>query len=153
MAKIPSYDRRKITTVLSDAGVPIKAIALLDTKYVMMADAHAADFFFKLSTQVISTLGGWRSDFRDCDKFSRVLQSLMLLDHALSWDKTGEPAAALTIGVFNYVQDKGGAHSINCIITKESKKDVFRVRFFEPQTARELPLTDKEIKSAFLVLL
>lgn len=140
-------------SILSRVGVPTSAFALMDATYVYVDDKSADSFFYDLATQVMDTLKSWESEYRDCDKFSRVVQALGQLAHATQWGSKKNTGAGLSLGVFNYMRDKDGGHSINCIVTKVKDKEEFYIRFFEPQTGREVHLTKKEINSAFLVLL
>lgn len=126
----------------------------MDDRYVYIDSGGAPQFFFYLSTQVIDTLKGWQAQARDCDKYSRVVQALGQMAHALQWETKNSAPAGLALGVFNYKRDNGeGGHSINCMITKDSGEEEFHLRFFEPQTAKEVFLSQAEIRSAFLVLL
>jgi hypothetical protein len=126
----------------------------MDNEYVCVDDAQAAAFFASVSRQVIDLLKGWKEEFCDCDKFSRIVQSIALAAHATQWAATQSKPAGLTLGVINYLRSNNkGGHSINFIITKVNDKEEFNIRFFEPQTAREVKLETEEIKKAFVILL
>jgi hypothetical protein len=153
MSEIKTYDRNHILKVIKDAGIRLSGVCLMDDNYVYLDADNAGQFFQALSTQVISTLNGWQAQYRDCDKYSRVVQALGQMSHALQWgDKNSKPAG-LSLGVFNYKDKSIGNHSINCAIVKVAGKDEFQLKFFEPQTASEKFLTQGEIQSAFLILL
>jgi hypothetical protein len=150
---IPTYNRRNVVNLISSYGIDPKCICLMDEDYVFIEDQKSPEFFFALSTQVIDTLKSWKAQSRDCDKFSRVVQALGQLSHAMQWDSKKAAPAGLALGVFNFRHKKIGPHSINCILTKQAGEDKFFMRFFEPQSAVEVFLTPEEIKSAFLILL
>lgn len=153
MPEIKTYDRNHILKVLRDHGIKLGGVCLMDDNYVYLSDSKVEQFFWELSTQVIDTLKGWQAQFSDCDKYSRVVQALGQMSHALQWgDKKSKPAG-LSLGVFNYKDKSAGNHSINCVITKVAGVDEFKLRFFEPQTAKEKFLTQGEVQSAFLILL
>ena len=149
---IKVYSRDHVLNVLIKAGVPAKSITLLDTHYVYLSNSKADSFFFNLSAQVIDTFKYWKAESRDCDKYSRVLQAVGIMSHALQWDKKSSDPAGLTLGVFNFTRTSGG-HSINCIVTKADGKEEFYLRFFEPQSGEETTLSATEIKSTHSLLI
>lgn len=138
---------------IGEKKIRLSTVCLMDDNYVYLNSDKASQFFFELSTQVIDTLKGWQAQYRDCDKYSRVVQSLGQMAHALQWGEKNSKPAGLALGVFNYKQKNAGGHSINCALVKVPGKDEFDLKFFEPQTAAEIFLTPAEIQSAFLVLL
>lgn len=153
MPEIKTYDRNHVLKVLRDHGIKLNGVCLMDDNYVYLSASKSAQFFWELSTQVIDTLKGWQAQFSDCDKYSRVVQALGQMSHALQWgDKKSKPAG-LSLGVFNYKDKDAGNHSINCAIVKVEGVDEFQLKFFEPQTAKEKFLTKGEVQSAFLILL
>jgi hypothetical protein len=153
MSEIKTYDRNHVLAVLRANGIKLSGVCLMDDNYVYLDASKAGQFFWELSTQVIDTLKGWQAQYSDCDKYSRVVQALGQMSHALQWgDKNSKPAG-LSLGVFNYKDNREGNHSINCAIVKLAGVDEFQLKFFEPQTAAEKFLTQVEVQSAFLVLL
>lgn len=151
--EIKSFNRSHVIAMIGSYGINTKCVCAMDDNYVYLDNLKASEFFFALSTQVIDTLKSWKAQSSDCDKFSRVVQALGQMSHALQWNpKKGKPAG-LALGVFNFKHRSIGPHSINCMLTKEAGEDKFHLRFFEPQTAVEVFLSPEEIKSAFLVLL
>ena len=153
MSTIKTYDRNHVLKTIGSHGIHTNGVCMMDDSYVYLDAEQSNHFFWELSTQVIDTLKGWKAEFRDCDKYSRVVQALGQMSHALQWgDKNSKPAG-LALGVFNYRDKKIGNHSINCAIVREAGKDEFYLKFFEPQTAAELLLTPAEIQSAFLIIL
>lgn len=77
----------------------------------------------------------------DCDDFARLAASLaQILHHRTSPAvKTG-----LTVGEFWYRQDIGGGHAINFIIYLDGTP---KIMFFEPQTQKEVFLSETEKQS------
>lgn len=153
MSEIQTYDRNHVLKVIGDRKIRLSSVCLMDDNYVYLDANKAPQFFWELSTQVIDTLKGWQAQYRDCDKYSRVVQSLGQMSHALQWGEKNSKPAGLALGVFNYKSLKAGNHSINCALVKVAGKNEFDLKFFEPQTAEELFLTPAEIQSAFLILL
>lgn len=153
MSAIQTYDKQHILKIISAYKIRPSCVCMMDDKYVYL-DSNAAPYFFEqLSSQVIDTLKGWKAQYSDCDKYSRVVQALGQMSHALQWQNQNAEPAGLALGVFNYKQKNAGGHSINCAIVKTEGKDDFSLKFFEPQTAKEVILTPAEIQSAFLILL
>jgi hypothetical protein len=153
MPAIKTYNRNHVLKTIGAHGIRLNGVCLMDAEYVYLDATKAEQFFWELSMQVISTLQSWQENYRDCDKYSRVVQALGQMSHALQWgDKQSKPAG-LALGVFNYVDKKIGPHSINCAIVKTPDKDEFKLKFFEPQSAKEIALTPAEIQSTFLILL
>ena len=158
MSKITIYSQSTVKTTLVAYGMTkliTRGLYLLDANYVAVSDKDASDYFFKLSKQAASALVGYEETFRDCDKFSRLVQSLGIVTHAISWKQMNVPqTAGLGLGVFNYQPDSGnGLHSINFLLTKKESDSSLHIRFFEPQTGNELFLTITEKNSVDLVLL
>lgn len=153
MSEIKTYDRSHILKVIGANGIKPNYVCLMDDAYVYMDADKAPQFFWKLATQVIDTLKDWQAQYRDCDKYSRVVQALGQMSHALQWGAKNSKPAGLSLGVFNYKDNKVGNHSINCAIVKVANKEEFQLRFFEPQTAEEKFLSPQEVQSAFLILL
>jgi hypothetical protein len=153
MSTIKTYDKKHIADLALRSGIKTSVLCMMDKEYVYIDDAGAPQFFWELSTQVIDTLKGWQAEYRDCDKYSRVVQALGQMSHAMQWGEKKSNPAGLALGVFNYRQKNAGGHSINCMITKVAGEDTFKFRYFEPQTAEEIFLLPEEIQSAFLVLL
>jgi hypothetical protein len=150
---IKTYEKTHILELVRQLGIRTSVLCMMDKEYVYVDDASSPQFFWELSTQVIDTLKGWKAEFRDCDKYSRVVQALAQMSHALQWEDKASKPAGLAVGVFNYMQKNAGGHSINCMITKTAGQEKYNLRFFEPQTAEEIFLLPEEIKSAFLILL
>jgi hypothetical protein len=148
-----TYNRNQLADVFKAYGVNPSTLFLLDSEYVYLDHASAPAFFSAISSQVINILKGWKKEFCDCDKFSRVVQAIAQVAHATQWAEQNTTPAGLAVAVFNYMKPGEGGHSINCIVTKEDGLDKFHIRFFEPQTAREVLLSPKEANSAFMVLL
>jgi hypothetical protein len=153
MAEIKTYDRNHVLKTIGAYGIRLGSVCLMDSNYVYLDATKTDQFFWELSTQVMDTLKGWQEQYRDCDKYSRVVQALGQMAHALQWGAQNSKPAGLALGVFNYVDKKIGPHSINCIIAKAPGTDEFTLKFFEPQAAKEVILTPAEIKSTFLILL
>lgn len=149
-----TYNRTHVIDVIKKHGVLPHTICLMDNEYVYIDEVAAVKFFSSLSEQVISLLNGWKAEYCDCDKFSRIVQALGLAAHATQWAAQQAKPAGITLGVFNYPRSNNrGGHSINFIITKAPGAEAFRMRFFEPQTGKEVILEPDEIKRAFAVLL
>lgn len=153
MSEIKTYNRSHILRVIEANGIKKNCVCLMDDSYVYLDAGKAPQFFWELSTQVIDTLKGWQAQYRDCDKYSRVVQALGQMSHALQWGDKNSAPAGLSLGVFNYKDNKIGSHSINCAVVKIAGKEEFQLRFFEPQTAEEKFLSPQEVQSAFLILL
>jgi len=153
MSEIQTYDRNHLLKIMGEHKIKLSSVCMMDDNYVYLDANKAPQFFWELSTQVIDTLKGWQAQYRDCDKYSRVVQAIAQMSHALQWGEKNSKPAGLALGVFNYMQKNAGGHSINCALVKTPGKDEFDLRFFEPQTAEELFLTPQEIASAFLILL
>jgi hypothetical protein len=153
MSEIKTYNRSHILRVIEASGIKKNCVCLMDDNYVYLDAGKAPHFFWELSTQVIDTLKGWQAEYRDCDKYSRVVQALGQMSHAMQWGDKNNAPAGLSLGVFNYKSSNAVNHSINCIIVKIAGKEEFQLRFFEPQTAEEKFLSPKEIQSAFLILI
>lgn len=153
--KPSTHTSTEVLNITTAEGVPKHRVFLLDTAYVLLDDYKAADYFRDLAFKVQSLLSHWAEDFSDCDKYSRILQSLAALTHAEQWAKIpGVKPAGLAIGVFNYIQDSDRkGHSINVLLTKKRDKDSFCLRFFEPQTGEEVSLSAREITSTTMLLL
>jgi hypothetical protein len=150
--RLSIYNSEQVFKFLTEYGIKPSAITLMDISYVFIDSKKAGDFFFNTANQVRDTLKNWQAEYRDCDKYSRVVQAIAQMAHALQWDKQKQKPAGLGLGVFNYQREDGG-HSINCMLTKNSSTDDFDLKFFEPQESKEVFLTPKEIKSAMNVLL
>lgn len=121
-----------------------------DGVYVMIADSSCSSFMADLAIETGKILGPWRSEYRDCDKFARLLQALAIADHARNWIADGKtPNGGLAIGTLSYTQDSGEQHAINLIYTKVVGKPQINLRTFEPQTGEELLLTASEKRSCF----
>lgn len=128
---------------------------LFDDMYVALDDAAAANWFWEVSKQACMVLKSWGNNFRDCDKFSRFVQSLGAVTHALQWkEQLFGKNGGLGIGVLNYKPDNDAErHSINTLLTKVKGKPQPLFRFFEPQTGSELFLSTTEKASADMLLL
>jgi hypothetical protein len=153
MSGIKTYDGKHVMSIMRKLNINRNCIHLMDGEYIYLDSSKVHQFFWELSMQVKDALMSWQAQFRDCDKYSRVVQALGQMAHALQWESNKSRPAGLALGVFNYVDEEQGAHSINCAIIKVANKEEFDLKFFEPQTASEVTLTDAEIKSAFLILL
>lgn len=149
-----TYNRTHVLDVIKKHGVLPHTICLMDSEYVYIDERSAADFFSSLSQQVIQLLNGWKAEFCDCDKFSRIVQAIGLAAHATQWAAQQAKPAGITLGVFNYMRSNNrGGHSINFLITKAPGAEAFRMRFFEPQTGKEVTLTPEELTRSFATLL
>ena len=154
-----------MSTTLSSDEIESLAVARLaprlrnnvityDGDYVMISDASCGQFMADLAEETVKVLGSWRSEYRDCDKFARLLQALAIADHADSWIADGRtPNGGLAIGTLSYVQDSGGNHAINLIYTKVIGKSQINLRTYEPQTGEELFLSPSEKASCFKLVI
>ncbi len=149
-----TYNRTQVIDAIKAQGILPHTICLMDNEYVYVDDSQASAFFAAISKQVIDLLKGWKAEFCDCDKFSRIVQAIGMAAHATQWAVNQSKPAGLTLGVINYPRSNNrGGHSINFILTKVNGKEEFNMRFFEPQAAKEVKLESDEIKRAFAVLL
>ena len=74
----------------------------------------------------------------DCDDFALTLHADVVVAHA----RTRNKAEAAAFGEMFYTTSKNTGHAINLFIIGNG-----RIVFFEPQTGREIKLTDEEINS------
>lgn len=83
----------------------------------------------------------YKTENNDCDDFTRLAACLaQILHHRTSPEiKTG-----LAIGEFWYRFDSGGGHAINFIIYLDETP---KIMFFEPQTQKEVFLSETEKQS------
>jgi hypothetical protein len=77
----------------------------------------------------------------DCDNFARAYAQYAADCHALTSNQT----EGLAVGEFYYRPASGGGHAIVIALTDEG------VIFIEPQTGKQLQLTQEEISSCFFV--
>ncbi len=112
--------------------------------FVTMADARYAlptkKWFLKVAAKHAFDRGSWRKAF-DCDDFAMSLKLKTQELHA----KVAKDVDGLAVGVCFYMQDKGGGHAINWAINRNG------LYFVEPQTGREVWLSDSEFRSVYFV--
>lgn len=80
--KPSTHASRVLFRIVQGEGIPTANVYLLDAEYVLLDDDKAAAYFRDLAFEVQTLLGTWTAESRDCDKYSRTLQSLALLTHA-----------------------------------------------------------------------
>lgn len=95
------------------------------------------DWFWEYRTSLGLRVWNRRND---CDNFARAYCQAASDAHALT---NGNNDEGLAVGEFWYRRENGGAHAIVCAFT-----DLGRV-FIEPQTGKQLTLSEPEIKSCF----
>jgi hypothetical protein len=131
---------------------PNLSVVINDNNYLMEDDAACADFVLNLSYQVQQVIGPWQTEYRNCNKFSRLFQALGAAIHAREWISTfGSVDGGLAIGTLSYKKDGLDGHMIVLMLTKVHGEDLINVRTFDPQDGSELFLTTKEKLSAFNV--
>lgn len=125
-----------------------------DGTYVLHDDQHCPAFMDDLAKETAHILGGWRTEYRDCDKFARLVQALAIAAHAKSWiDDEREVVGGLAVGTLSYTKDSGERHAVNLILTKVLGQQQVNVRTFEPQTGDELFLSETERNSCFKLVI
>jgi len=110
--------------------------------YVAVSDATYAlptkRWLLAMAKEHAAKLGRWRKAF-DCDDFAMSLKVETQKMHREA-DVDG-----LAVGVCFYRRDKGGAHAINWAVSRNG------LYFIEPQTGREVWLSESELQSVYFV--
>jgi hypothetical protein len=84
----------------------------------------------------------------DCDDFSREAWNFAQRCHA---NTPHGLSTGLAFGMCIYSRDVGGSHAINIYLVKSGEKYI--IRFWEPQQAADLRLSQKEIQSIYRIIL
>lgn len=123
-----------------------------DQNYVMMSNRSASGFAAKLSNIVFGIIGPWRSEYRDCDKFSRLFKSLSDALHARQWVADGAtPNGGMAVGALRYFRGTTENHMVVVIVAKVMGKEEIRVRVFEPQNGEEIFMTPEEKRTVYKI--
>lgn len=126
----------------------LKYLFLTDEKYALIDDDKADDFFYTIAKESQRILGNWEPNKTDCDKFARLVQSIGAIGHS----RQSTTDTGLALGTYAFVQDSGGGHAVNILLTAEKNTTNMRVRIFEPQDGKELYLSDFEKNNIIFIL-
>ena len=85
----------------------------------------------------------YTAERHDCDDFARLAWAMAGLCHNL----TSTRKSALAFGLLTYTTDAGGGHAINFAVVHNAKGER-EIMFFEPQTQREVYLSQQERDNA-----
>jgi hypothetical protein len=142
---------QQLTQLLAARGAQPLDLVLCDEEYVSPGKTWLRGSFADTLQGNLKALGlsDWKPEAFDCDKFARLAWAFATIDHART---PGRPAAGLAFGIFMYQPDgfTSGGHAINVVICGANAEDIL---FFEPQTQREVTLTQEEIESCYCVII
>jgi hypothetical protein len=129
-----------IKTTLAEHG--IRSVICTDQSYAIPSKEWVLGKFSRYYKNKVFGWGLWRwKPSFDCDNFARVFASLAQVSHARS---SGSGAEGLTIGEFFYDRQGYGGHAINIIFSTPTS-----FFFLEPQTCKEIQLSQQERLSCF----
>lgn len=143
-----------IRRVMGECGAgPWDGALVVDREY----QHPSKDWFFGTFANAmqanLQSLGVWdyAEQENDCDDFSAITRALaQVMNHRTGSEAGHEKGKALAVGEFLYTiggdtSDEAKGHAINCaIILHEGKPSLV---FMEPQTGKQVYLSEKEIQS------
>jgi hypothetical protein len=136
-------DYSGIRHTLLNQNINPNRFVISDAEYNLPSKDWVLNEFSNSFLSFLKFLGAdeYASEKNDCDDFSRLAACLaQILHHRTSQEiKTG-----LAIGEFWYRIDSGGAHAINFIIYLDTTP---KIMFYEPQTRKEVFLSETEKQS------
>lgn len=120
-------DCEQLQAVLVGAGIPERAISILDDAYVLpTAEWVTRDLSRALNGFYFQSGIRYTPEQFDCNHFSKTAS--VIADW--SWAKTEKREAALAFGVFGYITD---GHMITVAVHREPITRALAVAFYEPQ--------------------
>lgn len=141
-----------IQALLFDSGIDTgKAdVDLADANYALPALDWLLNDFSRAFTEFRNKMIGlYANGESDCDDFA---ECAVFFAHYLHRHTPNRPAeCALAFGEFWYQPSPATSHAINVVVCRVD--DVLRLVFYEPQTAQQVHLTQKEISSCWYVRL
>jgi hypothetical protein len=137
--------RDQLFTALSRAGVQPIQWTMMDEDYNCPTREWVQNEFSTAYWNNLKSLGleNYVSEGNDCDDFARLAWAMASVCNART-----QPRKGITFGIFCYVTREDVGHAINVFVTGDG-----HVRFWEPQTCREVALTPDEISSCFDVII
>ena len=133
---------------LAAAGVSVAndRLSIADRAYACPAKEWVTGPFssalWRLQTEL--EIDRWLEEANDCDDFARVAAGFAQILHRRTPDRP--PATALAFGEFWYLRTDGAGHAINLALHTSGA-----ITFYEPQTRREVILTEAEKESGTLI--
>jgi hypothetical protein len=144
---------QQLCNFLSERGIDRDVVMVRDARYVFPAKwwlfGKFADDLGEMRLQF--GLEKWRPEDGDCDDFAELACFYARFLHRRTWNP-GEERAAIAFGEFDYCREGlvQNGHAINCAIVFENGAP--RLVFMEPQSGKEVDLSQEEICSCFGVL-
>jgi hypothetical protein len=136
-------DYSGIRHTLLNQNINPNKFVVSDVEYNLPSKEWVLNEFSKSLSSCLNFLGAdtYKLENNDCDDFARLAACLaQILHHRTSPEiKTG-----LAIGEFWYRFDTGGGHAINFIIYLDTTP---KIMFYEPQTQKEVFLSETEKQS------
>jgi hypothetical protein len=133
---------------LNNLGANPQTFTPFDSNYQCPSKAWVLDVFSDSLNRSLYALGlvSWKTEAWDCDKFARLAAVLGAIEHARTpWREQ----AALALGVFCYVP-AAGPHAINFAVVDPHTMEIV---WLEPQTQKEVKLTEDEIGTCYNVMI
>lgn len=134
--KTVSAQALRLSVPLSFGGIYSDETYAIPTRRWLLEDFWAWFYERRLELGLMK----WTRN-NDCDNFARAYAQYAADCHALTSDQT----EGLAVGEFYYRQASGGGHAIVIALTDVG------VIYIEPQTGKQLELTQEEIGSCFFV--
>lgn len=143
MSKLDSVD---ITNLINKNNINTKSYFFGDFYYYLPNKHWVFNEFAKSLDSLLNFLNNNtpNSASNDCDDFARAGAFLAQTLHSRT---SPDSNAGLAIGEFWYKKDSGVAHAINIIVVRDYEN--LQLLFLEPQTGKEIILTENEKNSCF----
>lgn len=136
-------DYPNLRGILIDNKINSIRFVVADSEYNLPSKSWVLNEFSKSLYSCLKFLNihDYKPSNNDCDDFSRFAAVLaQILHHRTSPNNN----TALAIGEFWYRDEKIGSHAINIIIYLDETP---KIMFYEPQTQKEVFLSESEIQS------
>jgi len=132
-----TYQWQNLLALLRQSGLRVPPCTLTaDAVYAV----PTKKWLLKVARIHAKRRGQWRKAF-DCDDFAMSLKLKAQELHA----EVSTEVDGLAVGVMFYMQDGSGGHAINWAVNKSG------LYFVEPQTGREVCLSESESRSCYFV--
>lgn len=132
----------QISKALEDNGVFTDNAQFPDAIYSLPSEDWVVNTFARSYASFLFNMKSAKyvSEENDCDKFAVFAYAFAHILHHNTPNKLTK--TGLTFGEYWYMQDTGGGHAINIAVVKDHGTN--KVIFFEPQTQKQVQLSDME---------
>ncbi len=131
-----------IELLLNQEGFRKANKVITDATYARPTSGYMLGKFYEFYRAWLTehSLGVWKEKY-DCDNFASTFYTFAQICHF----KSNRPEQGIAVGELYYRQDTGGGHVINMSVTERG------LILIEPQTGKEVEITDNEKSNTVLI--